>query len=56
MEDDVKRTEECAEWHDIVSPEQYGYVCSACGCRSWNMSDTCPKCGRKMTYNGHTIQ
>jgi|GEM_PF-6791654 len=46
---------ETAEWHDINSPEQYGYVCSACGCRVWTMSKTCPECGRKMSYNGYAL-
>ena len=41
---------ETAEWHDINSPEQYGYVCSARGYRSWNRDETCPNCGRKMIY------
>jgi rubrerythrin len=51
--EESEEKESHAEWRDIDSPEQYGYVCSACGYRSWNRDETCPNCGRKMIYKGN---
>ena len=49
-----QRVNQEPEWLDIISPEQYGYVCSNCGRRVWKMENICPGCGEKMVYKGRS--